>query len=180
MRSHSTASLGASCLNAKCLLLTALTLAGAGCVGVTADQEASQPQEIIGGKPVTWETPVRRLDDGCSAVKIGPHALLTAGHCVLADPRNIDAGLKENSPVWGYKPGLEIMLNPYSNDSGNNEYLTVVDTSVLRPYAAGGQWDLAIIRTVEEIHGLTATIGGAPANEQQITLMGFGCTTHVQ
>jgi V8-like Glu-specific endopeptidase len=166
-------------LRQRLSLLTALVIGASGCVGVIPpDDEASQPQEIVRGDVVdSPNTPFRRfIYYTCGATKIDSHLLLTAGHCVLAN-YNDPKGPLNSAGIHGFNPGQSFQVDRGNNNKGTMQRLTVAETTVY-PYMRqdGGEGDLAIIRTAEEIAGPTATIGGAPWSGKPITIMGVGCT----
>lgn len=115
----------------------------------------------------------------CSATKIAPRLLLTAGHCVLQDPGNPKGELKDKGENRGYRPGFTFETTNNLGDPKLVRTFTVLETKVFPKMTPGGGMagDVAVVETTMPIEGKIALISKVePKVNDPVFIFGVGRT----
>lgn len=187
---------GLRCVGLLPLAMGACALGPLACRGDSAEATASD-HELVGGRPAAeGEFPsTMMIAESCTAAKVGPRHILTAGHCVLS-------GETPGTPRPRFQNGatLHVTTREAANNLDPNDpaYVAVVverthiQPTWLREEYNGGALavnpaaDVAIVELTEESAASIASVPSARIDAEpvavndKLVVMGYGCERGLQ
>lgn len=157
----------------------ALLVLLAGCAVEVDDEGAQMQPAIIGGKPTPLsELPATVKIDRCTAVKIAPRFLLTAGHC-LVDLSTFAARFGPGAPVTlhvGRREVARIHVHPRYEEVCRSTFCSIPEVA-----QKADAPDVGLVELAEPLDGVPDAVmaGDVPGIGAAVRLAGFGCTEGV-